>query len=364
MVEFNRTSLILVVFTLLSITSCLNSDGGGGLLNKPLAISKSNDLVVVADKSLWKGETGDTFRYYFESAFPITPSPEPIFNIRYFSFQEIDAQPLRRQLRSYVVLANIKDTSSLVTKMLMKDLGQQRVEKLKNEIGYNVIYGKDKWARDQLVVYIAGKDIQDLNSAIKRNFSKITERINQHDEDQIKSATYFIGVNGLMNLRASDVLGVNIKIPKDYVQALFKEDEKLLWGRRDSKKAVSNIIVQTLEYKDTSQFNEQYLKSLINRFGYYVSSDTRGSRLVVNDKDLPLIRFDRTINGNQTIELRGIWEMTDDFIGGAFVAYLIKDRESNRLAFIFEFVYAPGKDKKEYLQQMMIVANSLYFEKK
>lgn len=363
MVQFRYIWAVFVFLVLFSLNSCVNNVGNKAL-NKPIAISKSNDLVVVADESLWKGEVGDTFRYYFESAFPITPNPEPIFKIRYFSFKDIDAQPLRRQLRNYIVLANIQDTSSFVTKMLIKDLGADRINKIKSEDGFNIIYGKDKWARDQLVVYVVGKDKDDLNAAIKRNFSTITQRIQQHDEEQIKMATYFSGYNGIMNVRASKTLGINIKFPKDYVQALFKEDEKLLWGRRDSKKAVSNIVLQSLEYKDTSQFNEQYLKRLINGFGKYVSSDSKKSKLVVNDKDLPLIRYDRIINGNQAIELRGIWEMTDDFMGGAFVSYLIKDKESNNLAFIFEFVYAPGREKKEYLQQMMIVANTLYFEKK
>lgn len=362
---FKMKNTIWIFFTLglLMFSSCLNQNGKNNL-NKPLAISKTNDLVVIADQLIWNSEPGDTFKYYFESAYPITPSPEPLFNLRYFSYQEIDAQPLRRQLRSYAILVNLSDADSPITKMLKQDLGKEKVDEIFSNENFNIYYGQDKWARDQLVIYIVGKNTADLISAIEGNFNKITEKIHIHDEPQIIKATYFSGLNGLIVKRAEESLGINIDIPKDYVQALFKDKEKFIWGRRDTKKSISNFMVKSIEYKDTSQFNKNYIISLINEVGKYVTSDSKGSRLVANDKDLPILRFDKIINGNQSIELRGIWEMTKDFMGGAFIAYLIKNKTTNDLAFAFGFVYSPGKDKKEYLQQMMVIANTIDFVKK
>ncbi len=363
MLKSKFTYIIVLLLSISSIYSCINK-GNNSSLMKPIAISKTNDVVVIADNSLIKSEIGDTFKYFFESAYPITPNPEPLFHTRYFSYKEIDAQPLRRQLRSYIVLVNLKDTTSGVTKLFIKDMGKNRVQKILESEGFNVIYAKDKWARDQLVVYIVGKNADDLINAIKNNFSIITDKIHKHDESQIKAATYFQGENGIMGVRAKKALGIDIKIPKDYIQALFKEDEKLIWGRRDSKKAISNFIVKAIEYKDTSQFSKKYIIKLINEFGKNVTSDTKDSRLVVNDKDLPVLISSTEINGNTAIEARGIWEMTDDFMGGPFIAYLIKNKDTNDLAFVLGFVFAPGKDKKEYLQQMMTIANTLQFEKR
>lgn len=363
MLKSKFTYLIIVLTGLSMIYSCMNTSNSNSL-SKPIAISKTNDVVVIADKSLITSEIGDTFKYYFESAYPITPNPEPLFHTRYFTYKEIDAQPLRRQLRSYIVLVNLQDTASDVTKLFVKDLGKERVQKMLNSEGFNVIYAKDKWARDQLVIYIVGKNADDLIKAIKNNFSIITEKIHLHDQPQIEAATYFQGENGIMGVRAKKALGLDIKIPKDYVQALFKEDEKLIWGRRDSKKAISNFVLKSIEYKDTSQFTKKYLIKLINDFGKYVSSDTKGSKLVVNDKDLPVLISNSNINGNVALEARGIWEMTDDFMGGPFIAYLVKNKDTNDLAFVLGFVFAPGKDKKEYLQQLMTIANTLQFEKK
>ncbi len=348
------------LFVLQFLFSCNNS-GGNNNMNKPLAISKANDLVVVSDNNIWKGEVGDTFRFYFETEFPVTPSPEPMFKLRHFTFEETEAQQIRRQLRAYTILVELSDTSSSITKMFKEDIGNNNSFDFTKK-DYEIIYGKDKWARDQLIIYIAGRDKNSLIKAISEKYSFITEKLHQNDEKQIAESTFFGGENKLLVANAKQYLNINIRYPKDYLKALAEEKEKLIWGRKDTRNnTVLNFIVKQIEYRDTSQFSDKYLISQIDKFGKHVSTDTKGSVLVVNNKDLPTIRFDRTINGNQTLELRGIWEMTNDFMGGAFVSYLIKDKKSNNLVFALGFVYSPGNDKKHYLQQLMAIANTISF---
>ncbi len=343
-------------------SSCFNNGNNSNI--KPKAISKSNDIVVIADKEIWQSEPGDTFRYYFESAYPITPNPEPLFKLRYFTFDQIDAESLRRQLRTYIVLVDLLDKSSKTTKMFLHDLGKERATSMLRSDSFDIVYGHDKWARDQLIIYIAAKGRENLIKAIAQKFNEIADKVHEHDEPQIKIATYFSGHNTDVEANITRILGVKVKIPKDYKKALVDEDKKIVWARRDSKKAITNFVVQKLEYKDTSQFSIENAIKIINKFGVFVTTDTEGSKLVVNNKDLPVLKFHRTINGNYAIEYRGIWEMTKDFMGGSFVAYLVKNKNSNDLIFEFGFVYGPGTDKKEYLQQLMIIANTLEFNKK
>ena len=342
-------------------SSCFN---GNESRIKPKAISKTNDIVVIADKEIWQSEPGDTFRYYFESAFPITPNPEPMFKLRYFNYDQIDAESLRRQLRTYVVLVDLSDKSSKTTKMLLKDLGEERTRPLLQSDSFDIIYGHDKWARDQLIIYIAAKNRENLTKALAKKFNEIKDKIHTHDEPQIKLATYFSGNNVEVESQISQILGVKVKIPKDYKKALVDKDKKIVWARRDSKKAIVNFVVQKLEYEDTSQFSIENIVKIINKFGIFVTTDIEGSKLVVNNKDMPVLRFHNTINGNYAMEYRGIWEMTKDFMGGAFIAYLVKNKNSNELILELGFVYGPGTDKKDYLQQLMVIANTLEFIKK
>lgn len=53
--------------------------------SKGTALGRLNEIVVIADDALWESAVGDTFRFYFESAYPILPAPEPLFDIRHFN---------------------------------------------------------------------------------------------------------------------------------------------------------------------------------------------------------------------------------------------------------------------------------------
>jgi len=354
-------SIIILLFIL---AGCQNT--GNPLITdfKSKAISKSNDVVVVADNDVWKGAVGDTFRYYFESAYPITPNPEPIFNLRFFTPRELIAEPLRRELRTYCILADVNDTISETTKMIRKDYGPIRFNKLLANDSIQTGAGRDKWAKDQLVVYVFGNGEEKLMSAISNSFNNITNKIHEHDRPQIKANAYITGRNlGLIKKIKNEFL-INVDVPGDYKEAMFiPEGEKMIWLRKDTKRAAMNIIFKKLKYKDISQISVANGLKLSNELGNFVTANTEGSHLVVNDVDLPILENVKEINGNYTLELRGIWEMDRDFMGGPFVSYLIPDSKSGSYLFVMTFVYAPGKEKKQFLQEIEVVVNSFDFLK-
>jgi len=352
----------------LSMVLILGSCGNGNPLNtdyKPKAISKSNDLVVVADKQIWEGEVGDTFRYYFESAYPITPSPEPIFKLRFFTPQELDAEPLRKQLRTYCVLANLADTTSWTTRLIRKDYGEAKFGELLRDDAPQTGVGMNKWAMDQLIIYIYSKSEEELIEAVREHFHPIASKIHEHDATQIKANTYISGRHLGLTEKLSKEFGIKMDIPGDYREALSKkgkEDQhQLLWLRKDTPKATLNLVFQKMKYKDIEQISVGNAIALTNEFGANVQTDNPESKLRVNQTDLPILENVKEINGNYTLEIRGIWEMTQDFMGGPFVSYLIPQEGEGNYIFIHCFVYAPGIEKKQFLQELEVVVNSFDF---
>ncbi|MEM9884792.1 MAG: DUF4837 family protein, partial [Bacteroidota bacterium] len=51
----------------------------------PNAYGPRNQLVVVMDDDLWQSDVGDTVRFYYGSAYPVLPQPEPIFDLTHFT---------------------------------------------------------------------------------------------------------------------------------------------------------------------------------------------------------------------------------------------------------------------------------------
>ncbi len=320
---------------------------------KATALGKMNEIVVIADDNVWDGMVGDSFKYYFGSAYPIMPSPEPMFDLRHFTTEDLYAEPLRKELRTYVVLADLSDFDSPTTRMVKKDIGDTRIgEAMRNpEISSSV--GRDKWARNQLMIYLFGKDRQTLAHAISSNFSAAAKRVNEHDEKQLKERVYAFDLNLGYQAKLEDYFNVKLEIPADYKEAKFVEEDPMLWLRKDTKDAILNMVFFKIPYVQSDQFTKQMIIDKINEYGTnYVDSEKADDVFVVNQDDLPVYEYAAQIDGQYAKELRGLWEMTNSFSGGPFTANLITTESGKDLVLVLSYVYAPGEEKRDLIQQL------------
>ncbi len=320
---------------------------------KAYALGKLNEIVVVADDNLWDGMVGDSFNYYFGSAYPIMPSPEPLFDIRHFTTNDLYAEPLRKELRTYVVLANLADFESPTTRMVTKDLGERKVDEARRNPEVNSSVGRDKWAHGQLVIYLFGKDLNALASSISSNFSAAAKRINEHDAKQLKQRVYSSQLHLGHQAKLQDYFGIQLEIPSDYREAEFIEEDPMLWLRKDTKDAIMNLVFLKTPYTQKDQFTKAMIIDMVNDYGSkYIRSEKPGDALVVNDEDLPVYEYAANIGGSYAKEVRGVWEMTKTFAGGPFTANLISSEDGKELVLVFAYVFAPGEEKRDFVQQL------------
>lgn len=353
------SSIILLIILMVS-TSC-NDEVANKYGNKPTALGRLNEIEVIADDELWENNTGDTLRYYFESAYPIMPTPEPMFDLRHFTPNDLLAEPLRRELRTYLVVADLSDDDSPTTAMIRKDMGEERFLDLK-EKGYSSTLGKEKWARNQILIYVMGTGPENVQRAIRENFPSIAKRINQHDEDQLIASIYAVKrTNPGIETVVEDMLDVQMNVPGDYKLVVEDKDENIIWLRRDDKQgAIMNIMMQSVDYKTELQFDIDRIKGSFNNLSQqYVHTDTPGSIMIINDEELPVYDYTYSIDDHYTRELRGVWEMTDDFMAGPFVGYTLHHKSSQKIILIYAFVFAPGEDKRDLVQQLDYIVKSL-----
>ncbi len=351
-----------IILYILIICACLiscNNEITQQLEPKGVALGKMNEIVVVCDDEIWESMVGDTFRYYFQSAYPILPIPEPLFDLRHFTVEELEAQPLRKELRTYTILANLADENSPTTKMIIKDLGDEKYYNAKTKGKITSSVGKDKWARGQIVFYVFGNSHDKMAESIKKHFSAIARRVNQHDEKQLKSNIYVDRINKGLSSKIKEEYGLSIEVPGEYQIASEDKTNKLLWLRKDTKEAILNMVFQSLDYTNQNQLTKEYMIQRRNLFGSkYVSSDDENDVMVVNKDDLPIFDYTLELDGKYTKEFRGVWEMTNSFAGGPFNTYLIVDEDQQKLIYIDVFVLAPGKDKRNMMMQLDYIIKS------
>jgi hypothetical protein len=97
---------------------------------------------------------------------------------------------LRRELRTYLIIANLNDTDSETTRLVQADLGEEKLRRAREDKEYFTSAGLDKWARSQLVMYVFGFGVDDLASKVVKAYPALAKRIKEHDLPLINGATY------------------------------------------------------------------------------------------------------------------------------------------------------------------------------
>lgn len=345
-------------FTLL-LTGC-TEDARRGLSPIPTAFGNLNEIVVVMDADMWDGAVGDTLRYYYSAAYPLLPQPEPIFDLRHFTPVELNQDPLRKELRTYLVVGNLSDKNSPATKMIINDIGEEKARKAKEDKEYNSAIGRDKWAKGQLLIYEFGYSEDALIAILKENFPAVRKRVNQHDSRKVDAYVYLSGQNKRLEEEVREDINVSMRIPSDYFLAL--NDDNIIWVRRETDETSSNIILKKIPYTDRSQLSKENIIAIRDSIGrQYISSTLPGTYMQTNDVDLPVLTDVTKINGYYTLEARGIWEIVDDYMGGAFMSCLILNPNSNELLFVDGFLHAPGEDKRDIMQYIEHIIRTIKF---
>ncbi len=355
----NKIIYYFLVMLSLGLVSSCNDEGGGGYKVKPVALGRLNNIAVIAGEEMWESPIRDTFDFYFGSAYPIMPRPEPMFDLRHFTINDLDVEPLRKELRTYVLLADLSDAESKTTRMVKSDLGEERYRKaLNGEITSTV--GKDKWAREQLIIYLMGKDKDALAKAIRENYPAVSRRINKHDENQLKASIYAARSNAAINNDILENYGIEIDIPRRYEPAIYDKEDNFFWIRKDEKDFVMNMMFSKFSYADPSQLGKEELINYRNLLGEkYITSTEEDSYMVVNDEDLPVYDYTYRVNNIYTREIRGIWEMVNDYLGGPFASYALLNEEKGEVIFIDTFIFAPGKEKRDMMQQLEYIVKGV-----
>ncbi len=350
---FKIISLLLVI----SLLSC-SAEVRDKLTPTPNAMGKVNEVVVIADKSIWEGPVGDSIQYYLSSAYLILPQPEPIFDLRHMTPEDLLEVPMRKNFRSYLIIGNLNNNTSETTNFIKQDLGAEKVRRAKSDKNFNISIGRNKWASPQILIYQFASSDDDLIANIKKNYQAITQKIHEHDEPFVEANIYQVGRNLELNKKVKEEFNADINIPDDYFLAMHDSLSNTLWLRKETDFLSSNIFIHKLKYTDQKQLTKEGIKEIRNNLGKYVSTEIENTYMYINDVDLPMFLKTMQIDNHYAVESRGIWEIENDYMGGPFISYIIHQSDTNDLLYLDGFIHAPGKEKRNYMQQLEKILTS------
>jgi hypothetical protein len=103
-------------------------------------------------------------------------------------------------------------------------------------------------------------------------------------------------------------------------------------------------------------------ENIVQKRNEVLKKHTEGSRkgsYMTTASLYPPLAFDLQLNGDEIVEVRGLWELVNGYMGGPFISHCILDQSRNRIVVVEAYVYNPNKKKRNLMRQMEAIVYSL-----
>jgi len=289
----------------------------------PGTTGKAGELVIVMDDVHWDSATGDTVHAVLTESVYGLPQPEPLFDavhIRSEAFTKIF------QTHRNVLICNIGS-------------GHRPSIEVRSDV----------WSSPQLVIEITAPDATEFMQIFNSNRTRITDHFSKKEEERNRSSyskqPQQEAVNALL-----ETFGINMPVPKGFMVISRKED--FLWLRYDTKDINQSILVYTEPYARQNTFTREGMIEVMDLIcRQHVPGAVLGSYMKTFLEYPPVMR-ETTLADVYATELRGLWHVEGDIMGGPFVCYAMLDEERNRVIYLHGFVFAPAVDKRNLMVQL------------
>ncbi len=303
---------------------------------KASATGRTGELLVVMDKNHWEGRAGDMVKNTFGAYQEMLPQPETKFDVR------------------HIDKANFTSLFETHRNLLMVEI-DPTLEKARLESRSNI------WSRPQRVVRIYAPNDSLLEVTLERNARQLIDLYLENERERLISA-YRLMSNPQVRNAIEERFNVKLLVPEGYFIAI--EEENFAWLRRTGTKEDLDmgLLLTILPYTDPDvDFDYDVIWSRRDSITKRHIAGQLPNSYMTTYEDIPPNYREINFKGRYAVELRGLWKMEGDFMGGPFVNYTMVDETTGRLINIDVFVWAPPFDKRDYLRQLEALAYTLEF---
>ncbi len=324
---------LFIIILFLAIAVMLFSCKDTKNVMQPGITGNSYEIMTVMNKTIWQSTVGDSIKSIFMQDMDVLPQSEPLFtmvNIPIDFFKQ--EKKTHRNILQVVISKKVKKA--------------------------DIVFKRDAWARHQLFVKILAPDNESFYKLLDENRTRLLSLFLNEELKRLKRYySKYPNTEIFNNLK--DKMGFTLSIPKGY--NLNLDTTKFVWISSETPKNSRGIIAYTYPYTSQKQFmvknlikkRNSILKSYIPGpvFGSYMSTDTI----------TPYSVRQYDYHGRYAMEIRGLWRVENDFMGGPFVNIAVLDERTNMIIVVDGYVYAPQDDKRNLMRQVEAIMHTLNF---
>lgn len=346
-------SLIIASLFFGLLLSC-SQDGKKTASKSYLPIARGADgvILVVMDSALWTDSLGAELRRTLSEPIPGLPQDEPYFTIRQINPRKLNSILKAAKNMLFVTTLDHRSLQSTVMRKFMTDESINRIKTEPNLFRYSNI---DAFARGQEVLHLFGQTQNQLISKIVGNRSSIKNFFMEAEKKRISKSLFNKEKKNITKI-IGEKHGFSMRIP--YGFDIAKQEENFVWIRflLEQGNIEKSVFVHYTDYTSKQAFDYpvEYREAI-------TSANLRDSEkpdLYMTTQNINHQIKEVNFNGKYAKEIRGLWMNSDISGGGAFVSYVFVDESQKRIYYLEGYVYAPSKDKRQFMREMEVVLST------
>lgn len=295
-------------------------------------------LVVTNNKIQWNdGKIGEVIRAHFGQELIGLPQPEPMFG--FLNIADKDLNDVYRKFHNIFIV----------------DINPGWDEVL-------VETKQDLWAYPQRVIKITSPTEEGFFTKFEEQKEAYLNLFNQLERERVLK-NFKMAQDIRTTTRLGKKFGIYLEIPGGFYIA--EDQENFMWLRHTVEKVKQDvelgILIYTQDYLDTVVFDKDHIIAMRNKITMqYVSGPSRGSFMKVADKFYdPVQTLANDFPVEYAVEIRGLWDVENDFMGGPFISYTFVDENTNKVFTLDGYIYYPNEEKRNYLRELEAIFHSL-----
>lgn len=293
------------------------------------------ELLIVANKDWLNGPYGGALMEVAKAEVPGLPQSEPNFRVTAINPTSFN--------KTFQVYGNI------IHATIDSNLSEPEIK-----IAHNV------YARPQIIMSISAPSNVAFAEFVKKQEEYIISTF-INSELSLKEEYLKRVHNGQVATAVKKMFDCTIYVPKDI--SSIKEGKDFLWASSDKQDNKQNLCVYTYPYTSESTFTLDYF---IQKRDSFMKENIRGYRdnQFMTTDSRTVVSRNINVDGRFVQEVRGLWKMENDMMGGPFVSYSQVDTVNHRVIVTEGFVYAPDKSKRNFIRDMEASLQTLVLPKR
>lgn len=314
---------LLYLCVLLVILSFFSCSGKKGILT-PTSSGRPYELLVVVDHDLWERPAGRSLYHVLDTDVPGLPQSERSFKIMYTSPDNYDT------------------TLKLIRNIIIVDIQKDVYTQAKFK------YSKDVYASPQIILTIQAPDEETFEKFVNNNKNVIVDFFTRAEMNR-QIASLEKKHNDYIATKVASMFDCSIWLPAELSGS--KEGKDFFWASTNTATADQNFVIYSYPYTDKATFTKEYF---IHKRDSVMKVNIPGSKegmYMMTDSSMVSVRS-IGVHGDYTQEVRGLWRVKNDFMGGPFVSHVRLDKANQRIIVVEIFIYSPDKLKRNLVRLM------------